>query len=342
MLRFFRNIYFFLLWAFQIVRLLRYRNRSKSAIIAYCGITSTEHNNSATNIDGRHLRKKMFERQLRYLKKHYKIMPLSDLIKCLRNEEQQPTRTVALTFDYGYMNAYTNAFKRLNSDSIPFAVSPVTRFIDSRDLLWLDRLEFAISRSRNERFCTKIGETLLDEPLTTPRQKARAYRKINEICANFDLKKREMLIREVERQTERALGAELTIPDDYCGLGREQIRELSKSEVEIGSQSAHLLDLAKISGRDLRTEILTSKQQIEKIIGGQCLFFTYPFRETNAFNQGIAQLIAKCGYHFALTKTPGFIAEDFDPYSIPRITISDKDSFFTFVARLAGIGIKRK
>ena len=342
MLRRIKNTYHFLLWILQVVRLQRHRHRDRPVIISYCGVTSSHDNLKAWNSDGRHLLQKKFERQLRYIKRHYEVIQLSELVRKIRNGQPLPPRTVALTFDYGYSNAYTNAFSILTSYSIPFAVSLVTQFVDSKELLWIDRLEYAISRSRNDSFQVKIGDTVFDEPLVTPERKARAYRRIKGICSEFDLKKREMLVQEVERQMEHSLGAEFSVPKDYRGLSSDQVKELSKLKVDIGSHTTHLLNLTRISGRDLRTEVLTSKQCIEKMIGGQCSFFVYPFEETGALSEGIIHFVEKCGYQFALTNTPGFITDDVNLYTMPRITVSDKSGFFTFAARLAGTGLKRR
>ncbi len=342
MLRKLRNIYHFLLWALQIVRLFRYLNRNRPAIITYCGITSPEHAEKIWNIDGRHISKISYERQIRYIKKHYKTIPLDELAKCVTDKKQFPAKAVALIFDYGYMNAYLNAFNTLDTDSIPFAVSIVTEFIDSKDFLWFDRLEFTISKSRRKKFSIRVGETFLDAPLTSRKKKVCAYRKIEEMCSGFDLEKREMLLQEIEKQTEQSLGAELTIPENYRGIRHDAILDMSKSGIKIGSYSAHLLDLTSISVKDLRGEILESKKKIEEITGGECSFFTYPVGKSETFNEEIINFIEKCGYSFALTAIPGFLTKNSNPYALPRIHISGGDTIFTFAAKLAGIGLRRK
>lgn len=336
-----RNIFHFLLWALQIVRLYRYRNRSTPAIIAYGGVTSSPPGSLARNT-GRHVLKKKFRRQLRYLRRHYTLVSLDEIARCLHEKLPLPQKAVAVTFDYGYMNTFTEAFPMLRENSDPFAVSLATSFIDPDKLLWIDRLEYSVTMARAERITIKIGGAFLNEPLDTLRERVRALRKTKDLCAGLDLQKIEMLVSEIEKQTQTALVHEPGLPDDYRSLDMEAISRMAGSDIQFGSHSVNHLNLTRVSIKDLREELLGSKQTVEQLTGKECHFFAYPFGSERSFNDEIIRLIEKCGYKYAVTSVPGFVRPDTPPYNIPRIAITNKDSCFTFAARLAGICLKGK
>src|SRR3989344_6080806 len=69
-----------------------------------------------------------FDRQLQFLKKHkYTLVTLSEIIRRKENNESLKN-CVAITFDDGYQDFYTNVFPLLKKYSIPATVFVVTDF----------------------------------------------------------------------------------------------------------------------------------------------------------------------------------------------------------------------
>lgn len=61
-----------------------------------------------------------FERQMRFLREHkYNVISLSALSDLIRQKKKIPPKTVAVTFDDGYLDNYTNAFPILKKYNIP-------------------------------------------------------------------------------------------------------------------------------------------------------------------------------------------------------------------------------
>jgi peptidoglycan/xylan/chitin deacetylase (PgdA/CDA1 family) len=85
----------------------------------------------------------------------------------------------------------------------------------------------------------------------------------------------------------------------------EQLAELRKEGVEIGSHTISHQDLRDTKGKSpeayeqwLREEIVQSKQIIEKQIGGKCSVFAYP---VGGHNQRVRELVKEAGYDAAFT-----------------------------------------
>lgn len=85
----------------------------------------------------------------------------------------------------------------------------------------------------------------------------------------------------------------------------EQLAELRKEGVEIGSHTLSHQDLRDAKGKSaeayeqwLREEVVQSKQIIEKQIGGKCSVFAYP---VGGHNQRVRELVKEAGYDAAFT-----------------------------------------
>ncbi len=63
-----------------------------------------------------------FEREMRYLRQRYQIVPLDELVSALAEWHALPPRLAAITFDDGYREIYTDAFPVLKRYAIPATV----------------------------------------------------------------------------------------------------------------------------------------------------------------------------------------------------------------------------
>lgn len=64
-----------------------------------------------------------FEKQMRFLREHkYNILSLEELTDLIRNKKRIPAKTVAITFDDGYLDNYTNAYPVLKKYNIPATI----------------------------------------------------------------------------------------------------------------------------------------------------------------------------------------------------------------------------
>ena len=64
-----------------------------------------------------------FEKQMRFLRERkYNIVSLEELADLIKNKEKIPFKTVAITFDDGYLDNYTHAYPVLKKYNIPAAI----------------------------------------------------------------------------------------------------------------------------------------------------------------------------------------------------------------------------
>lgn len=85
---------------------------------------------------------KALKRQLHFLKRnHYNVVPLEELADLIKNKRKIPPRTIAITFDDGYKDNYTNAFQILKKYNFPVTIFVIVEEIDRPDRLSWDEIK---------------------------------------------------------------------------------------------------------------------------------------------------------------------------------------------------------
>jgi peptidoglycan/xylan/chitin deacetylase (PgdA/CDA1 family) len=117
-------------------------------------------------------------------------------------------------------------------------------------------------------------------------------------------------------------------------LSWEQIDELAKSGVELGSHSMTHPDLTKLKSKELEREIRESKRILEERLGNPIDGFSYPF---GLFNNQVISALKDAGYKWAVTTSDSIWEGMANPYRIRRISISGLDSEWLLRAKLNGL-----
>lgn len=74
-----------------------------------------------------------FEKQMRFLRRHnYNVITLEELANLIAGKNKIPRKTVAITFDDGYLDNYTNAYPVLKKYNIPATIFVVINRIGKR------------------------------------------------------------------------------------------------------------------------------------------------------------------------------------------------------------------
>ena len=107
---------------------------------------------------------RLFEKQIKYLKKEFQIISLDYLYECLKNNYKLSPKDVVVTFDDGYKNNNNIVLPILSTMDIPFSVFVSTNHIENdfifpttiiRMILYGTNLEQIDLPSQNKKF--KIG-----------------------------------------------------------------------------------------------------------------------------------------------------------------------------------------
>lgn len=249
-----------------------------------------------------------FRYQLEYIKKHYEIVPL----------EQVKDDTAAITFDDGFKDFYTEAYPYLSENNIPASLFITTGKIDSKEELWTSELlRIIFIGNDHSSYChLEMPAFSYDFPVRRLEDKIIMYRAIRRLC----MKSEEAVLQSIILQLRKWAGVDSVGREEYLFLTECEIQALSKdSLVTIGAHTHNHISLGAFSKEYQEKEIIHSKAELERIIGKEVQYFSYPFGQRYDYNEETIEILKHSGIKNAYTTLlqSGKDAE----YEVPRIAV---------------------
>ena len=117
-------------------------NNNKITILMYHYVRDLKHSRYV-NIKG--LEFKLFQEQIKYLKKHYHFIDMEMLINSIDNNTPLPKKSILLTFDDAYADHFKYVFPLLNEYKIQGAFYPPARAILEHTVLDVNKVHFILA-----------------------------------------------------------------------------------------------------------------------------------------------------------------------------------------------------
>jgi len=327
-----KNTIFKFCYYLGIFYLFRFLNRNKAIILIYHGVTSRIVKGIENN-GGHHTKVKIFEEQMKYLCKYYKIISMDSLIDQLKNKNIKPY-SVVVTFDDGYKNNYTNAFPILNKYNIPATIFCSTNFINKQELFWWNKLEHAINNTKIKKLELKIDENLYIIDLTNTKNKISAYINISYMLTKMnEVEKNKILTKFLQILCPPANTSENI---DYLTLSWREIQKMKNKGISFGAHTSSHIILTKAPIDQAKEEIVSSKQKMEEKIGEQISCFSYPNGGIGDFNEDIKQILKDAHFLCAVTTISGMNDIYSDLYELKRLSCGNNVNCFCFSAIISG------
>ncbi len=240
-------------------------------ILTYHRVTYPE-NQPVPVQPGMYVRPETFRLHLKYLTTSCRVVPLEDLIKSVLANETIPPKTVALTFDDGWLDNHKDAFPLLKEFDAPATIFLATAFIGTYDYFWTDRVSQTISALQEADSYREQVLTLIQErfpPHASIRDavqrlvKARDSDEFPESLDNIVETLKSMSPRDRKQVVDELfkLAKEFTkMKSERLFMNWAEVAEMSKANVSFGSHSHHHHRLTELSEAQLKDELLDSYQ----------------------------------------------------------------------------------
>ena len=259
---------------------------------------------------------KTFLWQINFLKKHYDIVSFAELSDRLDGNKSLTGRELIITFDDGFSDNYSNAYKLLDSVDIPAVFYISTGYMGADKTFWFNevvhaikvakKLSFSIANKKYNFDCSKENrkkaiQIVLDQ--------------LKEIPNEERLKTIESLYRDLDFSTK-------TIPASELPMTWENINEMASNNMEIGSHAVSHPILSRMTDAEMQEEIVASKKSIETLTDKACLSIAYPVGGKNEFTEKVKEAAEAAGYEYGLSYISGINkAKSLKRYSLSRLHI---------------------
>ncbi|HKB07138.1 MAG TPA: polysaccharide deacetylase family protein [Candidatus Polarisedimenticolia bacterium] len=129
-----------------------------------------------------------------------------------------------------------------------------------------------------------------------------------------------------------------TPPLAWLPLSWDELKEMQRHGIEIGSHSLSHRSLGVLSDSEAAFEAHSSRRMLEEHLGAPISLFAYPFGSPvyGDFDPNLEEMLRAQGYVAACTTVIGRCAEGADLYAMPRIPMEDADGPFRVRCKLSG------
>jgi peptidoglycan/xylan/chitin deacetylase (PgdA/CDA1 family) len=270
----------------------------------------------------------VFEAQMNYLRRHYRVLSLDEVLQ----EMAEPGNTepaVAITFDDGYADLFSQAFPILEQYRIPATIFLTVGAIESGEVAWYDRVFVSFQVAQ-----TKL-ELPLDSwrsvPLGTPEERLHA-------AMEFISLMRKLPVAE-QREACAKLESVVTLPRKNLAnrmLTWEQIQRMQRAGIYFGAHTMTHPVVNQLRQDELQWELGESKRILEDRLQRPVQDFAFPFGKSyECGGYQAAACLAFLGYRSAATTVEGLNRPATNPFALRRVSFGEERSLAVFTLRLA-------
>jgi peptidoglycan/xylan/chitin deacetylase (PgdA/CDA1 family) len=304
-----------------ILRLAELRARGVS-ILAYHGVTRRD-DPAAGNRRRLHVPLERFRKHVETIRARWRPIALTEYVAGARMGREFEPRTLVVTFDDGYRNFRTNAWPVLRDHGVPVSLFVLT---DDAPRLWTDRLEAAIASTRAREMQWQGRVHSLGTADERARATAALVHAIQQGGQDPEPSVRELLT---------LLGDPEPAPDDDRDrLDWNELRELRKEGVAIGSHADRHEDLRRRRPAELRGALARSLDTLRAELGEAEYALAYPY---GAYNPDVRAAAMSAGFTAAFTTDAGLNDPRPDLYALRRNLVGADDDDARLSATITGL-----
>jgi peptidoglycan/xylan/chitin deacetylase (PgdA/CDA1 family) len=108
------------------------------------------------------------------------------------------------------------------------------------------------------------------------------------------------------------------LPPSQGGLSQAQVQSLLSAGWELNTQGISHADLTTLNATQLREQIATSRQMLQRRYHVPVRWFCYP---SGHYNATVIAAVKEAGYLGSTTVVPGWASPGGDPYRLPRLRV---------------------
>ena len=246
-----------------------------------------------------------FREQMTAIKRDFHPMRFDEAVDRIEQGSALPARAVLVTFDDGYDDNYRVAYPILRELGMSAMFFVSTGHIDSGMPYEYDWLVHMV--------CTTTGSVVsipeLDVAWELPPSlegKREIAARLLEHLKSFDAFTQEAAIGRLEREW----GMPRRPHQDCRPMSWEQLREMHRGGMEIGSHGVNHKMLAKMTHALMVEEISKSKQTIERELAAPARALSYPVGGYGAFDRHVIDAVREAGFSVACSYIAGVSAPE--------------------------------
>jgi peptidoglycan/xylan/chitin deacetylase (PgdA/CDA1 family) len=250
----------------------------------------------------------------------YRVRPIAELVAAAAAGSLEG-RSIALTFDDGYLDALTSAAPILESFGFPATFFIVGEAIDAPHEFWWDALDriFLSDHQVPARLAVTLPAGSIEMPTASGLERAAARDRLTESFYSLGADAREAGLRTLYEWS----GTRPATDGPRRPMTADEVARLaSRPGLSIGAHSHRHLRLPLLSPADRADDIRVCRTRLEAVAGRRVTSFSYPYGFVDAAT--VATVRAE-GFDLAVTTEARALLPPVDVLQVPRIDAANTD-----------------
>ncbi len=272
-----------------------------------------------------------FEAQVTYLRRHFRLLNLRELLEISHNGFQFSECCALITFDDGYSDNFELAYPILRKHGISAVFFVPTDYIENPHLPWWDHIAYVLKKTQRPTLSLKTNPPVVINLTKTSRQNA--IFQILRVFKSASKANEEGFLSQLEEAAE--------VQVDRAALGRElfmswsNLDQMVETGMSVGSHTHTHQIMAQLTEVDQRRELGLSRELLEGRLKTSVLSISYPVGGPDKFTATTKRLCGDLGYKVGFSFYGGINRTgQTDPFDIKRIGIDITDSPFLSRTRM--------
>ncbi|MDH5424037.1 MAG: polysaccharide deacetylase family protein [Gammaproteobacteria bacterium] len=271
-----------------------------------------------------------FEWQVEHVKKFYNPTTFEEIVSDIENGRRVAKNSVIISFDDGFDDNYINAFPVLKKHGVPATFFIATDYIGTTNPFWFDYVSYIIKKIPEGKYHLDNNNYIID--ITKDNKESELCRLLKFLKGIPD----DSRIKRIE-ELKTLYGVDIPSDgyNDCMPLTWNQVVEMSKNGMEIGSHTRSHPVLSQLDKSKLEDEIVNSRNIINDKINNNCVAIAYPVGGKQDFNNEI-KAMSESAYKIGCSYIAGSNSiPDDDRFELKRLHVERYTSKALFAAMLA-------
>lgn len=257
-----------------------------------------------------------FERHVRYLAAHYRVLALPEAVALLKRGATLPANAVAITFDDGYADNLAAA-ETLARHGLSGTFYITAGCLADGQPFWPSELRAIVKALSVPVVRLSVNGSAMELPLQTVQDRQAAVRRLTRLYKSLTIPARDAV-----REQLRDAAQVTSVPSPM--LTWAQLAAMHRLGMTIGSHTVTHPNLPNAGLEDARREIEASKARLEGELGAPVTMFSYPNGGAERYmTPEVARLVREAGYEAATTSRNAFAGPGSDLFALERVQVSE-------------------
>ena len=242
-----------------------------------------------------------FRRQVRYLQRHFDVLPLSELaVRVAEGTLDRPT--AAITLDDGFRNSHTQAYPILREAGLPATVFLTTGLVGRESTTWPGVLHAALARTQVPTLAWQ--DAVYD--LRTPVARLATAAALRARLKRLPQPRLDATVRAIAADLGCDADAPVDLDSPYRMLDATDIAAMQAAGgIAFGAHTHTHTILSVLPEAQRHEQIARSVEAVARLTGAPCRLFAYPNGRAEDYTPDALHTLRACGVTTAVTAIPG-------------------------------------